>query len=282
MALRDAPVRRPVTDVQVLAVDDAGSRRRPDRLVTEEPMEIRVHGPQQEPMPFVVTMRTPGHDFELAAGLCLTEGLIATAGEIDSIAYCLGGEGEQLYNVVTVRLRSPVAEGLRDRRYLANASCGICGKAALDEVEIRCQPVGAGPRVAASALSAMPGRLAEQQRLFGETGGLHAAARVDANGHMGEVREDVGRHNALDKLIGNALLAGEVPLDRDVLLVSGRLSFELVQKAAIAGLTVLCAVSAPSSLAVAAADRFGQTLVGFLRGERFNVYTHPSRIDLDS
>jgi len=245
-------------------------------------MEIRVHGPQQEPMPFVVTMRTPGHDFELAAGLCLTEGLVATAGEIDSIAYCLGGEGEQLFNVVTVRLRGPVPEAVRDRRYLANASCGICGKAALDEVEVRCQPVGAGPQIAASTLNALPERLAEQQRLFGETGGLHAAALVDAKGAMRETREDVGRHNALDKLIGNALLAGDVPLDCDVLLVSGRMSFELVQKAAIAGLTVLCAVSAPSSLAVAAADRFGQTLVGFLRGERFNVYTHPNRIDLDS
>jgi FdhD protein len=282
MALRDAPVRRPLTDVQVLAVDDAGSRRRPDRLVTEEPMEIRVHGPEQEPMPFVVTMRTPGHDFELAAGLCFTEGIVATAGDIDTIAYCLGGEGEQLYNVVTVRLRRPVPEALRDRRYLASASCGICGKAALDEVEIRCQPVGEGPRIAGSALSALPERLAEQQRLFSETGGLHAAARVDANGVIREVREDVGRHNALDKLIGNALLAGEVPLDRDGLLVSGRMSFELVQKAAIAGLTVLCAVSAPSSLAVAAADRFGQTLVGFLRGDRFNIYTHPARIDVDS
>jgi FdhD protein len=282
MALRDAPVRRPVSDVQVLAVDDAGARRRPDRLATEEPMEIRVHGPQQEPMPFVVTMRTPGHDFELAAGLCLTEGLVASAAEIDTIAYCLGGEGEQLYNVVTVCLRAPVPDAVRDRRYLASASCGICGKAALDEVEIRCQPVGAGPRIAASVLNALPERLAERQRLFGETGGLHAAARVDADGAVREVREDVGRHNALDKLIGNALLAGEVPLDREVLLVSGRMSFELVQKAAIAGLSVLCAVSAPSSLAVAAADRFGQTLVGFLRGRRFNVYTHPNRVDLDS
>jgi FdhD protein len=282
MALPDTPVRRPVTDVQVLAVDDGGSRRRPDRLVTEEPMEIRVHGPEQEPMPFVVTMRTPGHDFELAAGLCVTEGLVATRAEIDTIGYCLGDSGEQLFNVVTVRFRQTVPEAVRDRRYLANASCGICGKAALDEVEVRCEPVGPGTRVAASVLTTLPERLAAHQRLFGETGGLHAAARVDASGAMREVREDVGRHNALDKLIGNALLAGELPLGSDLLLVSGRMSFELVQKAAIAGLAVLCAVSAPSSLAVAAADRFGQTLVAFLRDGRFNVYTHPARVDLDS
>jgi FdhD protein len=282
MALPDTPVRRPVTDVQVLAVDDGGSRRRPDRLVTEEPMEVRVHGPEQEPIPFVVTMRTPGHDFELAAGLCVTEGLVATRAEIDTIAYCLGDSGEQLFNVVTVRLRRTVPEALRERRYLANASCGICGKAALDEVEVRCEPVGPGPRVSAGVLTTLPERLAAHQRLFGETGGLHAAARVDASGAIREVREDVGRHNALDKLIGNALLAGELPLGSDVLLVSGRMSFELVQKAAIAGLAVLCAVSAPSSLAVAAADRFGQTLVAFLRDGRFNVYTHPARVDLDS
>jgi FdhD protein len=282
MTLPDTPVRRPVTDVQVLAVDDGGSRRRPDRLVTEEPMEIRVHGPEQEPMPFVVTMRTPGHDFELAAGLCVTEGLVTTRAEIDTIGYCLGDSGEQLFNVVTVRLRQTVPEALRDRRYLANASCGICGKAALDEVEVRCEPVGPGPRVAASVLTTLPERLAAHQRLFGETGGLHAAARVAASGAIREVREDVGRHNALDKLIGSALLAAELPLGSDLLLVSGRMSFELVQKAAIGGLAVLCAVSAPSSLAVAAADRFGQTLVAFLRDGRFNVYTHPARVDLDS
>jgi FdhD protein len=282
MRLRDAPVRRPVTDVQVLAVDDTGARRRPDRLVTEEPMEIRVHGPNQEPVPFAVTMRTPGNDFDLAAGLVLTEGLVAGGDEIDTIAYCLGGEGEQLYNVVTVRLRVPVADDLRDRRYLANASCGICGKAALDEVEIRCAPVPAGPTVAASTIRALPARLGEEQRLFGTTGGLHAAARFTVAGSLASTREDVGRHNALDKLIGCASLEGALPLHDEVLLVSGRLSFELVQKAAVAGIPVLCAVSAPSSLAVATAERLGQTVVGFVRDGRFNVYTHPERVDLDA
>jgi FdhD protein len=280
MQLRDAPVRRPVTNVQTLAVDETGSRTRPDRLVTEEPLEIRVHGPAQEPIPFAVTMRTPGNDFELAAGLVRTEGLATADSDIDSIAYCLGGEGEQLYNVVTVRMRAPVDDDLRARRYLANSSCGVCGKATLDEVEVRCQPVGSGPVVAASVLQELPARLEDDQRIFGETGGLHAAARFTIDGTLVASREDVGRHNALDKLVGSAVLDGALPLASDVLLVSGRLSFELVQKAAVAGLPVLCAVSAPSSLAVAAAERFGQTVVGFLRDGRFNVYARPERVDL--
>ena len=284
---RDLAVRRPVTTAQVVTVDGESVTTRRDQLATEEPMEIRVQGPGQEPVAFAVTMRTPGNDFELAAGLCRTEGLIEGASDLDTIAYCLTAalapdaeRPEQQYNVVTVRLRTPVPDDLRERRYLASSSCGICGKAALDEVEVRCAPVGPGPQVAASVVRALPDLLGARQRVFDQTGGLHAAARFTAAGDLVVVREDVGRHNALDKLIGHALLEGALPLADQVLLVSGRLSFELVQKAAIAGIPVLCAVSAPSSLAVAAADRFGQTIVGFLRGERFNVYTHPDRIDL--
>jgi FdhD protein len=279
MALSDAPVRRPVTNVQVLAVDGDDARRRPDRLVTEEPLEIRISGPGQEPAPFVVTMRTPGNDFELAAGLACTEGIVGGPDDVDTIAYCLGGEGEQLYNVVTLRTRMPVP-AIRERRFLSHSSCGICGKAALEEVEVRCGPVGAGPVVAASVLGALPAHLQEHQRVFGETGGLHAAARFTPDGTLLSVREDVGRHNALDKLVGEALLARSLPLANDVLLVSGRLSFELVQKAAVAGLPILCAVSAPSSLAVAAAEQFGQTVVGFLRDGRFNVYSRPERVEV--
>jgi FdhD protein len=244
-------------------------------------MEIRVAGPGQEPVAFAVAMRTPGNDFELAAGLCLTEGLIATADDLSGIAYCIGPEREQMFNVVTVRLRARVDSDLRDRRYLASASCGICGKAALEEVEARCTPVGAGPVLPASVLVSLPERLARRQAVFDQTGGLHAAARFGPDGSLRAAREDVGRHNALDKLIGNALLERALPLADDVLLVSGRLSFELVQKAAAAGITVLCAVSAPSSLAVAAADRLGQTVVGFVREGRFNVYSQPGRVDLD-
>jgi FdhD protein len=269
-----------------LTVDDGVASLRRDRLATEEPMEIRVHGPGQEPAPFAVAMRTPGNDFELAVGLCFTEGLVKSAGDVDTIAYCVvtdtGERPEQQFNVVTVRLRRPVPDDLRERRYLASSSCGICGKAALDEVEVRCAPVAAGPRVAASTLRALPERLAEHQGVFDQTGGLHASARFTAAGGLLAVREDVGRHNALDKLIGHALLEGELPLSDRIVLVSGRLSFELVQKAAVSGVPVLCAVSAPSSLAVAAAERFGQTIVCFLRGSRFNVYAHADRIDLDA
>jgi len=224
-------------------------------------MEIRVQGPGQAPAAFAVAMRTPGNDFELAVGLCRTEGLFTSADDVETVAYCLatdtGERPEQQFNIVTVRLRRPVPDDLRERRYLANSSCGICGKAALDEVEVRCDPVGTGPRIAASTLRALPEHLAAHQRVFDETGGLHAAARFTAAGTLIAVREDVGRQNALDKLVGHALLERELPLSDQVLLVSGRMSFELVQKAALAGIPVLCAVSAPSSLAVAAAERFG-------------------------
>jgi FdhD protein len=279
--LSDAPVRRAVSDVQVLAFDGGNARPRPDRLVTEEPLEVRVGGPGQEPAAFAVTMRTPGNDFDLAAGLCFTEGLLAGAGELDGIAYCLGPGREQQFNVVTVRLRRPVPGELRERRFLSSSSCGICGKAALDEVELRVPPVGAGPVVAASVVGSLPETLARHQRVFEETGGLHAAARFAPDGTLRATREDVGRHNALDKLVGNALLERRLPLADDVLLVSGRLSFELVQKAAAAGITVLCAVSAPSSLAIAAAEKFGQTVLGFVRNGRFNVYTGRDRVDVD-
>jgi FdhD protein len=283
----DLVVRRPVTGAVVLTVDGADVAERRDQLATEEPMEIRVHGPGQEPVPVAVTMRTPGNDFELAVGLCLTDGIITSHDGVDTIAYCLApdasepeGKPVQQYNIVTVRVRQPVPPTVRERRYLATSACGVCGKAALDEVEVRCDPVGPGRPVGASVVRELPARLAAHQRVFDQTGGLHAAARFTTDGELVAVREDVGRHNALDKLIGHALLDDVLPLADQVLLVSGRLSFELVQKAAIAGIPVLCAVSAPSSLAVAAAERFGQTVVGFVRDGRFNVYTHRERIDL--
>jgi FdhD protein len=277
----DTPVRRPTSAVQVVAVDARGSRVRPDRLVTEEPMEILVHGPGEEPARLVVTMRTPGHDFELAVGFCVTEGVIVGPDDVASVAYCVGPDGDQQFNVVTVRLRRPVVASLRERRFASTASCGLCGKTALDDLEVRCAEVGPGPNVAASIVGGLPERLGEAQAVFGMTGGLHAAATFRADGTLVSAREDVGRHNAVDKLIGEALLARQLPLSQLVLMVSGRLSFELVQKAAVAGIPVLCAVSAPSSLAVKTADRFGQTVVGFLRDDRFNVYSHPERLDVD-
>jgi FdhD protein len=228
-------------------------------------------------------MRTPGNDFELAAGFCLTEGVIETSDEVAEIAYCVEGPAEQHFNIVTVRLRRPVdPDAFGRRRFAANASCGLCGKATLDDVEVHCAPVNGGPLVSRSVLLALPDRLRDAQTVFDATGGLHAAAIFEPDGTLLTLREDVGRHNALDKLVGHALLERKLPLSGSVLLVSGRLSFEIVQKAARAGIPVLCAVSAPSSLAVEAADRLGQTVIGFLRDPRFNVYTHGERVDLDS
>ena len=273
------PARRAVTSVRVRAIDGERVLDKPDKLVTEEPMEIRVHGPGQEPRPLAITMRTPGNDFELAVGFCLTEGVLDRSDDLDTVAYCLAGEGEQEYNVVTVTLRRPVALDGPERRFVANASCGLCGKTTLDEVEQHCAAGRgrAGSR-RRSILASLPDRLRAAQAVFDATGGLHAVRTVHRpKASSIALREDVGRHNALDKLIGHAALEQRLPLADEVLMVSGRVSFEIVQKAAVAGIPIVCAVSAPSSLAVDAANRFGQTLVGFVRGDRANVYTHFER-----
>jgi FdhD protein len=278
----EAAPRRNVSARRILSVR-AGSRfERSDRLAGEEPMEIRVGGPGQEPVEIAVTMRTPGHDFELAAGFLLTEGLVAGTSDIASIAYCELPADEQHYNVVTVRLTRSFDPASLRRNFFATSSCGICGKASMDQVEVRCDHLGAGPTVARSRLTSLPVTLRQAQRIFEQTGGLHAAGLFDSDGNLLGLREDVGRHNALDKLVGEATLSGTLPLHDRVLLVSGRASFELVQKAAVARVPVLCAVSAPSSLAVETADRLGMTVIGFLRDDGFNVYSHPDRISLDS
>ncbi len=276
-----APVRRPVTPTRVVAVDGPEVRERPDRLVTEEPMEIRLQLPGARAEPLAVTMRTPGHDFELAVGFCVTEGLLTDPASLSEVAYCVGETGEQHYNVVTLRLRHAI-DLPSNRSFTMNASCGICGKTALDEIAVACEPVRPGPRVTRSVLASLPGLLRDSQRLFDETGGLHAAACFTPEGELAVLREDIGRHNALDKVVGHAFLNGNLPLSTSVLLVSGRISFEIVQKAAVAGIPVLCAVSAPSSLAVAAARELGQTVVGFLRDDRMNVYAGVERLDLDA
>jgi FdhD protein len=273
------PIRRNVARARVLAVRRERAHERPDHLAAEEPMEIRVGGPGQRPISVAVTMRTPGGDFELAAGFLLTEGLVTGRRDIRSVSYCEDLDpADQRYNVVTVRLASPFDEARLSRNFYATSSCGICGKAALEHVEVRCAPVGPGPTVGAAVVSGLPEGLRRAQRVFDETGGLHAAGLFAPDGTLRSLREDVGRHNAVDKIVGEALLAGEVPLSQRILLVSGRASFEIVQKAAVAGIPIVAAVSAPSSLAVEAADRFGMTVVGFLRDDRFNVYTHPERV----
>ncbi len=272
------PLRRNVTDVRMTVIDLGVRSHRPDTLATEEPMEIRVQGPGQRAQPVAVTMRTPGADHELAVGFLYTEGLIAP-GEVRRVAYCDDLEDdEQRYNVVTVTLDRPFDHERLHRNFFASSSCGVCGKATLDDVEVRCEPVADGPVVPVDVLVSLPDRLRSKQRVFDRTGGLHAAGLFTPAGDLVELREAVGRHNAVDKVIGDRFLAGAVPLSDLVLQVSGRASFEIVQKAAVARVPIVSAVSAPSSLAVDAAARFGITLAGFVRDGRCNVYTRPERI----
>lgn len=251
---------------------------RPETLVVEEPLEIRVNGAA-----ITVTMRTPGSDFELAQGFLLTEGVITGRDDVLTIRYCGGAvDGENTYNVLDVTLAAGVAAPTLDvtRNFYTTSSCGVCGKASLDAVRLtgRFSP-GADPAtVAAATLKAMPDQLRSAQKVFDSTGGLHAAALFGADGAMLVVREDVGRHNAVDKVIGWATEHERIPLQASVLLVSGRASFELTQKAVMAGVPVLAAVSAPSSLAVSLAEESGITLVAFLREDSMNIYTRADRI----
>jgi FdhD protein len=251
---------------------------RSDTLATEEPLEIRAQGPGQDASRVAVTMRTPGGDFELAAGFLFTEGLVQP-GDVRRVAYCDDlDDPDQRYNVVTVTLTTPFdAERLR-RNFFATSSCGVCGKASLDDIAVRCAVVPVGFAVSAEVVVGLPDRLRDAQPVFDRTGGLHAAGLFTAEGGPLAIREDVGRHNAVDKVIGEQLLAGRVPLSDVVLQVSGRASFEIVQKAAVAGIPVVSAVSAPSSLAVQAGDRLGVTVLGFVRDGRCNIYSHPDRI----
>ncbi|MGX5207612.1 formate dehydrogenase accessory sulfurtransferase FdhD [Streptomyces violaceus] len=259
--------------------DDAVSSR-PDTLVAEEPLEIRLNG-----RPLAITMRTPGDDFALAAGFLVSEGVLGGAEELANILYCAGAteDGANTYNVVDVRL-SPgvvVPDISLERNVYTTSSCGLCGKASLDAVRTSTRwPVADTPlvRVGPELLATLPDRLRAAQRVFDRTGGLHAAGLFSSEGELLDLREDVGRHNAVDKIIGRALQSGELPLSRRILLVSGRASFELAQKAVMAGIPVLAAVSAPSSLAVDLATETGLTLVGFLRGSSMNVYAGEQRI----
>jgi FdhD protein len=277
-----AEITRPgsTTRVQVVRVEAGARDPRGDSLATEEPMEIRVDQPGAEQRSVAVTMRTPGDDFALAAGFLFTEGLITGQADVQSIRYCSVPREEQHYNVVSVAVTRTLELGTQ-RSFYATSSCGICGKASLDLIDVKCAALADGPLVQAATILRLPHELRRVQRLFDKTGGLHAVALFDPTGRLVCSFEDVGRHNAVDKLVGSELLAGHLPLSESVLLVSGRASFEIIQKAATAGIPIVCAVSAPSSLAVEAARRFGLTLIGFLRDERFNVYTRPDRIGDD-
>ncbi len=262
----------------VIAIESGQRTRRNDQIATEEPMEIRVEEPGAEPRAIAVTMRTPGHDFELAAGFLFTEGLVTSLDQVRQVRYCTVPADQQQYNVVSVSLAAELPSVGQERNFYATSSCGVCGKASLDMIETHAGHVAAGPTVATDVILGLPAALRAAQKVFDSTGGLHAAALFNARGELQLLREDVGRHNAVDKVVGERFLGSRVPLSDSVLLVSGRTSFEIVQKAAMGGIPVVCAVSAPSSLAVDAARRFGITLIGFLRGERFNIYTSPERV----
>ncbi|MGW5777974.1 formate dehydrogenase accessory sulfurtransferase FdhD [Streptomyces sp. NPDC003863] len=256
---------------------------RPDTLAAEEPMEIRVGG-----RPLTVTMRTPGDDFDLAAGFLVSEGVVRAAEDVAGIRYCAGAtsDGGNTYNVVDVVLAPgvPAPDASLERNFYTTSSCGLCGKASLDAVRTTAawsvaeDPLRVGPEV----LSLLPDRLRAAQKVFDSTGGLHAAGLFSAEGEPLCLREDVGRHNAVDKVVGHALRAGLLPLRGTVLMVSGRASFELVQKAVMAGIPMLAAVSAPSSLAVDLAAESGLTLVGFLRGTSMNVYCGDDRLEAET
>src|SRR5262245_16481784 len=288
------------TETPVWVVESGGSRPRTDQVATEEPLEIRLgaagiaegadplsvsgrrsEGPCRRRV--AITMRTPGADFELAAGFLYGEGIIRSGKEIRGISHCAEPDLDEdtRYNIVNVDLHGRVLPDLQavERRFYTTSACGVCGKASLESLRPRgCPIIPPGPEVDADVIRRLPEALRAGQSVFAATGGLHAAALFDPHGDCLAVREDVGRHNALDKLVGWALLGGKLPLSRHIVMVSGRTSFEILQKALLAGVPIVCAVSAPSSLAVSLAREFGITLIGFLRGDRFNVYTGLERV----
>ncbi|MCL2542937.1 MAG: formate dehydrogenase accessory sulfurtransferase FdhD [Nocardioidaceae bacterium] len=255
----------------VLRIGPSGTTRRPDALAVEEPLEIRVDG-----APLVVTMRTPGHDVDLAHGFLSSEGVIAEPADVVLARHCTDSD----LNVLEVTLRDGGRRPPDRRAFAMTSACGVCGKESIEAVarEQRWPLPEPAPMLDAAAVLTLPDKLRVEQRVFERTGGIHAAGIFGPNGEVRVVREDVGRHNAVDKAVGWAVREGLLPLHDSVLVVSGRASYELVQKAVLAGIPVLVAVSAPSSLAVDLAEESGLTLAGFVRGESMNIYTHPERV----
>ncbi len=264
-----APARR----VQILRLTGAKSREQTDVLAAEEPLEIRVRGRS-----VAVTMRTPGNDAELAAGFLLTEGILRARSDVIEIAPCL--QGEQPQNTLNIFLAPRLAVDFEKltRHVFASSSCGLCGKASIEAVHQHFPPVESELKISAKLLSQLPKKMRAAQKTFAKTGGLHAAAIFDARGKLLFLREDVGRHNAVDKVIGAGFLKNKLPFSKHILLVSGRASFEITQKALAARIPIVAAISAPSSLAVEFAAESGQALVGFLRGDTMNLYSHTERI----
>jgi FdhD protein len=279
---------RAITEISVLTAVGGAVESRRDHLAVEEPLEIWLAfgaTGQRDERSISITMRTPGHDAELAAGFLFGEGIVNGNRDIEAIRHCgseIGAAGS--FNVIRVELRPDLAVDLArlERHFYTTSSCGVCGKSSLDALEVTAAPLSSPDqfRIAAATIHGLPKKLRETQAVFDRTGGLHAAALFDAEGHLIELREDVGRHNAVDKLIGSQLLAGRLPLSDRGMIVSGRASFELVQKAVVAGIPLLAAVGAPSSLAVELSQRFGATLLGFVRDLRFNIYSGNERVEL--
>ena len=270
------------TKAQVWVVENHLVRSRPDQIAVEEPLEIRL-SPKQT---VAVTMRTPGADFDLTAGFLYSEGVVSHRKDLYRMSYCVDPDidGDQRYNIINIALREGLLPDLQplERHFFTTSACGVCGKASIEALQLRgCPVIPTGMKVPVEVIYSLPDKLRSAQGIFTATGGLHAAALFDAEGQLLRLREDVGRHNALDKLVGSALLADELPLHNHIVMVSGRSSFEILQKCITAGVPIVCAVSAPSSLAVALAREFGITLVGFLRGQRFNVYSGFERIRTD-
>jgi FdhD protein len=261
-----------------------------DQLAVEEPLEIRLAcgsvGARREHC-ISITMRTPGHDAELAAGFLLSEGIVHGSRDIETIRHCgPTSETARSHNVVRLELREGVVFDFKrlERHFYTTSSCGVCGKSSVEALEVSAAPLSPPDefRISAGAIHKLPEKLRGEQAVFDRTGGLHAAALFDAECNLLEIREDVGRHNAVDKLIGSQLLAGKLPLSACGMLVSGRASFELVQKALVAGIPLLASVGAPSSLAVELAESFKMTLIGFVRDRRFNLYSGAERVGIDA
>lgn len=271
------------TKSQIWIVENNKIRSRSDRITTEEPLEIRLVDRKKT---IAITMRTPGADFELAAGFLYGEKIINRREDLKKISYCVEAniDGEQRYNIVNVELKEELVLNLPslERHFFTTSACGVCGKASIESLKIRgCGVIRCDRSVSAEVIYSLPDKLRSAQGIFQNTGGLHAAGLFNFQGELLKLQEDVGRHNALDKLIGSVFLANELPLTDYIVMVSGRSSFEILQKCIAAGVPIVCAVSAPSSLAVNLAKEFGVTLIGFLRERKFNVYSNFERIRID-
>jgi FdhD protein len=278
--------RSPIDPERVMSVNvthwqENEQQEREEQLTVEEPFEVRINSRS-----LAVIMRTPGNDIELAMGFLFTEGVIAAPGDVLTIAEASDADGLPLANVVDVRLRSRVQENAMvpqatafERHFAVSASCGLCGKNSIDDLMVSTPPLERDEvRIPAALIYALPTQLRQAQAVFTSTGGLHAAGLFESNGELLLLREDVGRHNAVDKIIGHGLLYGSFPYNNHILMVSGRTSFEIIQKALLARIPCIAAISAPSSLAIELAEQAGITLIGFLRDQSMNVYTHPERI----